>query len=173
MVSPSSSKTMERMRRRLKRREKEMPRARGRIASERVADFSQVLSPRVAAHRLRRAGTSKVWGACRDASPTAVYVTGAYGPVAHAQAARVACVAAKNDESERTRPHCVVPSLKARIPRYKRGRANWQSHARNDDHIRKQSLCVPMGHFPSFCHLHDMTARMFSIAVSRSAASVN
>ena len=28
-----------------------MPRARGRIASERVADFSQVLSPRVAARR--------------------------------------------------------------------------------------------------------------------------
>ena len=46
--------------------------ARGRIGSERVADFSQVLRPRVAG--LRRAGTSKVWGTRRDAWPTAVYV---------------------------------------------------------------------------------------------------
>ena len=76
------------MRRRLKRIEKEMPRAGGRIASERVADFSQVLRPRVAARRRPTPSRHEqgLGRARRDASPTAVYVTGAYGPVAHAQA---------------------------------------------------------------------------------------
>ena len=74
----------------LEERQKQMPRARSRIASERVADFSQVLRPRVAPRRPAWQAYAKqalkVWGARRAASPTAVYVTGEYEPVAHAQA---------------------------------------------------------------------------------------
>ena len=55
-----------------------------RNASPIFHKFSSRASPRVAG--LRRAGTSNVWGARHDASPTAVNVTGANWPVAHAQA---------------------------------------------------------------------------------------
>ena len=128
-----------------------MPRARGRIASERVADFSQVLSPRVAARR--RPTPSRHEQGLGRASRRVAYCCICNRRVWASGACAGLRVAAENDESERTRPHCVaylaLPKLENAHSKIKRARANWQSHARNDDQIRKQRLCVPMGHFPS------------------------
>ena len=122
--------------------------ASSRNASPIFHKFSVRASMRVAG--LRRAGTSKVWGARRDASPTAVYVTGAYwasGACAGLRASRASPKKTMKAADASALRRLALPKLESAHSKIKRGRANWQSHARNEDQVRKQRLSVPMSHF--------------------------
>ena len=142
-----------------------MPRARGaasrRNASPIFHKFSVRASPRVAG--LRRAGTSKVWGARRDASPTACCICNrrawASGACAGLRASRASPQKTMKATDASALRRLALPKLESAHSKIKTRKSKLaKPRAKRKSDQEATSLC---SHGP------------FSIAVSRSAASVN